>query len=156
LWLACTLEFTALICRGQSEKGKTNLADLNELQSSGMVKLIGSDSSGGEQTPIKSSLNGDLGVADVSDSGGVEGAITVTTTATAVRVGGSNLANRKILTALKNSIGTVFWGYNNTVTTSSGTPFVNNQFMSWAAGPNITIWMIASSGSHNVRVTEAA
>jgi len=132
------------------------MADLNELQSSGMTKIIGSASDGAEQTPVKSTANGDLNVNDMLDNGGVQGAISVSTTAVAVRVGGSNLANRKALTAHNNGTATLYWGYTNAVTTATGTPLMRNQFAVWDAGPNTTIWIIAASGTHDVRVTEAA
>lgn len=93
---------------------------------------------------------------DLLNNGGVEGFITVSTTAIAVRVGASNLIRRKVLTAMNNGTATIYWGYTSSVTSSTGTLFMRNQYGEWDAGPNTTIFMISASGSHNVRVTEGA
>lgn len=132
------------------------MADISDIQSALPVKVVGSDALGAEQTPVKSTGDGELRTADIIDAGGTQGAVSVSTTAVAIRVGGSNLTNRKTLTALNNGTATIYWGYTNAVTTSTGTPFMRNQFAVWEAGPNTTIWMIAANGSHDVRVTEAA
>lgn len=100
--------------------------------------------------------NSQLETADICNTSGVEGAISVTTSATPVRVGVSNLSNRKNLTAHNSSILVLYWGYTNTVTTSSGTPLFPNQFVSWDVGPDVTIYLIAASGSRDVRVTESS
>lgn len=102
------------------------------------------------------SANTELKVRDIVETAGVQGAISVSTTAVAVRVGGSNHALRKVLTALNNGTATLYWGYNNTVTVASGTPLMRNQFAVWEVGANVTIWIIAASGSHDLRVTEGS
>jgi len=104
----------------------------------------------------KVSNNNDVGVSDVSSAGGVQGAITVGTTAVEVKVGGSSLANRKFVTLHNNSLVTWFWGYTNSVSTTSGTPLFANQFASWRAGTGTTIFVIAATAGNNGRVTEAA
>jgi hypothetical protein len=95
-------------------------------------------------------------IADVINSSGVEGAITVTTTAIEAKVGASRLVNRKLLTVFNNGSQPIYFGYNSTVTTASGTPIVKDQSASWDVGDGLGVWLIASSGSHNVRVTEAS
>lgn len=110
---------------------------------------------GTDNTPI-GNVGDQLKVIDFSNSSGIQGAISVTTSATALRVGGSNLTNRKTLTAYNNGSSTIYWGYDNTVTTSSGTPLEKNQFASWEVGDNVTLYAITSSGSQNVRITESA
>jgi hypothetical protein len=95
--------------------------------------------------------------ADVLNDGvGVQGAITVTNTATEVKVGASPLENRKSVTVYNNGNQTIYWGYTNAVTTSTGTPIEKKQTVEFAVGDGQSIWLIASSGSQDVRITEAA
>lgn len=100
---------------------------------------------------------GDLNVADVINAGtGVQGALTVGTTAVAIRVGGSNLANRKLITIHNNSLVTIYWGYTNAVTTTTGTPILSGQQDGWAVGSAQDIFVIAGTASNNTRITEGA
>lgn len=132
------------------------MADLSSIQGTEATRIVGSDATGIEQTPVKSTANGDLGVANILDASGVQGSITVSTTAVAARVGGSNLANRKNLTIWNNGTATIYWGYTNAVTTATGTLLMRNQQLQGDWGPNTTIWLIAANGSHDVRITEGA
>lgn len=95
--------------------------------------------------------------ADLLNSSGVEGNITVGTSAVAARVGGANLTSRKLLTIHNNAfLTTIYWGYTSGVTTSTGTPLAPGQFLALSAGPSTTVFLIAGSAGNNVRVTEAA
>ncbi len=132
------------------------MSDLSELQSAGIVKVIGSSSTGVEQTPVTSTNNGDLTVADLCNNGGVQGAIVVGNVAIQAMVGVSPLSNRKKLTIYNNSGATIYWGYNNTVTTLTGTPMLKDQSISLNIGSNVSVYLIAASGSNNVRITECA
>lgn len=93
---------------------------------------------------------------NIINTSGVQGAVTVTSSATVIRVGGSNLSNRQLVTVYNNSSVTLYWGYTNAVTTSTGTPIFKDQFFSWTVGPSVDVYLIAASGSNNVRVTEGA
>lgn len=132
------------------------MADLNEVQAAQSVKIIGASSSGAENTPVTASNNGELQISDISNNGGVHGAITVGTSAVQAMVGGSPLANRKTLTVFNNSNADIYFGYSNTVTTSTGTPIFKNQFAEFDAGPSTNIWLIAGTAGNNIRVTENA
>lgn len=132
------------------------MADLTDKEASQSVKISGASSTGAESNFAKVTSNQDLGTSDIIDTGGVEGAVSVSTTAVAVRVGVSNLANRKALTAHNNGTGTLYWGYTAGVTAATGTPLMRNQFASWDIGPTVTVYIIAASGSHDVRVTEGS
>lgn len=101
-----------------------------------------------DQSPVRTT--------DISDSSGLQGAVTVGLTAVAIRVGGSNLANRKTLTAFHNGNQDIYWGYTNAVTVSSGSPIFKSQFAAWSIGPNTTVWMISGTAGQDVRVTENA
>ena len=132
------------------------MADINEINATEAVKIVGSESDGVEQTPVKSNDNGKLHSIDFSDDGGVEGALTVGTTAVEAKVGGSALSNRVSLTVYNNSSTTIYWGYTSGVTTSTGTPILKKQFAVWDIGPNTSVYLIAGSSSNNTRITESA
>lgn len=95
--------------------------------------------------------------ADVLNDGtGIQGAIAVTNTAIEAKVGASPLPNRKSVTVYNNGNQTIYWGYTNAVTTLTGTPIAKKQSVEFAVGDGQSVWLIASSGSQNVRITEAA
>jgi hypothetical protein len=94
-------------------------------------------------------------VSDALNSTGVQGAITVTSSSIEAKVGVSRLAGRKLLTVFNDGTATIWWGYTSGVTTSSGTPIFKGQQFNWNITDGLGIWLIAVSGSHNVRVTEA-
>ena len=133
------------------------MADLDNLQASQSVKIAGADSSGNETTFVKSTLTGDLQVADLINVGtGVQATLTVGTSAVEIKVGASKLTNRKNVTLFNDSNVTMYWGYTNAVTTSTGTPIFKNQFVSWDAGDQQSIFIIAGSGGNGSRITEGA
>lgn len=133
------------------------MADLNELQAAQTIKIVGSSSAGVEQTAIGSTANGDLHVADGLRSGGTQGSLTLTTGGTAyeAKVGVSALTNRKLLTITAND--DMFWGYNNTVTISTGTPLKKDQQIVFSINPNdssFAVWLVASTNNKTARITE--
>lgn len=133
------------------------MADLSELQATGMTKLIGSDSSGAETTPVKSSTNGDLGTSDLVDTAGIYGTIVVGTSPIQVKVGASNQTSRKLVTLDNTSNTTIYWAYNNSVSTTAfaGRIFKDQQ-ASWAVGANVSIWVIAGSAGNSIHISEGA
>lgn len=94
-------------------------------------------------------------VADVLSQGGIEGSFTVGTTALSLKVGASILEGRKSLTLLNNSNVTMYWGYTNAVTTSTGTPIFKNQFVTWSVADSQPVYIIAGTAGNNARITEA-
>lgn len=101
--------------------------------------------------------NGDQKVVDGIRNGGVYGALSIPTANTPVeaKVGGARLANRKFLQIYSNNNG-LFWGLDNTVTSTSGTPVVNGQVLTFSIDPDSTfqVWLVGSSNSKSVQVTE--
>ena len=93
---------------------------------------------------------------DVINGGGVQGAITVGTSAVVARVGGSNLTNRISLTVFNNSTATIYWGYTNAVTTSTGTAIAKGQMFFFSVGSATDIYLIGGVAGLNVRITEGA
>jgi len=94
--------------------------------------------------------------ADIVNGSGLEAALTVGTTAVEVKVGGSPLTGRKVVTLYNNSNQILYWGFTNAVTTSSGTPIDKQEFIVWSVGDLISIWVIAGSAGNNTRITEAS
>ena len=84
----------------------------------------------------------------------VYSALTVGTTAVEVKVGGAALANRKLLLIHNASGNTMYWGSNNSVTTSNGMILFRDQVISIPVGPAISIWIISGVAAQNARITE--
>lgn len=132
------------------------MGDLNSLEASQSVKLAGADSSGGETYFVDATSAGEIKASDVLNSGnGVQAALVIGTTAVELKVGGSPLANRKLVTLYNNSNTTLYWGFTGAVTTLSGTPIVKGQQLAWSVGSSQSIFVIAGSAGNNTRITEA-
>jgi hypothetical protein len=95
-------------------------------------------------------------VADVLNTGtGRELAMTIGLTAQEIKAGATTLEYRKSLTLHNNSLFTMYWGYTNGVTVSSGTPIYANQFFAWDVGDGQKVYVIAAVAGLNGRATEA-
>ena len=98
-----------------------------------------------------------LKTADGLREGGTQGALSLTTgnTQYEAKVGASRLANRKSLTIT--ALDDMYWGYNNTVTTATGTPLYKNQQIVFAIDPDSTfqVWIVASANGKTARITES-
>jgi hypothetical protein len=90
---------------------------------------------------------------DILNASGQYQAISCSTTAVEALGGGTILSNRKLVSILPTN-GTVYYGYNNSVTTSNGTPIFTNQLFVISASANLHIWIIASAAV-NCRISEA-
>lgn len=88
--------------------------------------------------------NHDLLVADLVNTAGQFRAQSVTTSAAEALGAGTILANRKLLSITPTN-GTVYWGFANTVTTTTGTPIFKNQNMVFAVGASLHVYLIAAS-----------
>lgn len=130
------------------------MADLSEIQASQSVKIAGSSTSGLESYWVDASATNDLFTADTLKVGGTQGALTVGTTAVEVKVGVSQLANRKHVTLYNNSNTTMYWGLDSGVNTSTGTPIQKGEMVPWSAS-TATIYVIAGSAGNDARVTES-
>lgn len=99
----------------------------------------------------------DLKTADILNSGlGVNGALTVGTTAVEAKVGSSTLTNRKFLTVYNASIVTIYWGFSNAVTTANGLPITPGQQASWDVGSAQQVFLIAGVAGNATRVAEGS
>lgn len=133
------------------------MADLDDKQASATIKITGANTSGDESNYVKVSANQDIGVIDTINTSGIYKTLTVTTTAIEVKVGASRLADRKLVTLDNTSNNTLYWGYDSSVTTSNfcGRIFKDQQ-ASWGVGANVSIFVIAPSGSNAVQISEGA
>lgn len=90
-------------------------------------------------------------------NGGVHGTLTLTTLNTAyeAKVGASRLTGRKSLVIVAQD--NMFWGYDNTVTTSNGIPLLKNQSVIFDVDPDSTfqVWLVASASSKTAKIAES-
>lgn len=126
------------------------MPDLNELESSQAVKLVGATGLGDEQEFANVTPNNDLQTADILNVAAADTVVALTTTPVQIRVGGTNLADRKyvILEALSTR---VKWGF------SSGTQsfdIFKSQLIMVPVGENVTVWARVSSGTGSIAVGE--
>ncbi len=103
---------------------------------------------------VIASYNSQLETADIINSSLSSGSISVSTSAVAARVDGSNLTNRKMLTICPTT-GTVYLGATSGVTTATGIPIFKNQVISFAFSANVTPYLIAGS-SITVNIIEGS
>lgn len=82
--------------------------------------------------------------------------ITVTDTAQEVKVDASVLEERKVVT-IQPLGGPVWFGYDSSVTTTTGTKIFRGQFLHLEASYRLPVWVIADTGdSIDVRITEVS
>lgn len=92
---------------------------------------------------------------DPLDGPAVHGTLSVTTSPSEVKVGASVLSERKVIT-IQPTDGVVYFGYSNTVTSSTGTKIFKGQVYPLEAGEALPVWVVSASGTVNVRITEVA
>lgn len=101
--------------------------------------------------------NSDIKIVDGLRNGGVYGNLVLTTANTTyqAKVGSNPLTNRKSLTIV--ALDDMYWGYDSSITTSTGTPLYKNQSIIFSIDPDSTfqVWLVANANSKNARVTES-
>lgn len=81
--------------------------------------------------------------------------LTVTTTATELKVGATALDERKILVI--QALGArIFIGFDNLVTTNNGLQIAKKQTIFLEVGPKVSVYAIVNSGTSDVRIAELA
>ena len=129
-----------------------------ELISSDIVRITGQDEAYAahvdQDVDGKNRLKVKAKVADIIDAAGIQGALTVGTSAVEVRIGTFRLANRRTVT-VQSTNGPIYWGWTSGVTTATGTKLFPWQTATFEVG-DTPIYLIAESAGVNVRVTEAA
>lgn len=86
---------------------------------------------------------------------GVYGPISVTSTPQPIRVGATNFANRIIIT-MQPTDGTVYFGFDDQVDETTGTPIETNAFMPIYASEDLDVYVMTPAGTVDVRITEAS
>jgi hypothetical protein len=95
-------------------------------------------------------------LADVNNKTYVSGVITVGTTAVEAKVGGSRISPREMVRIYNNDPSiTIYFGAAG-VTVATGEPLRPGEAVSVPAGDELGVFVIAASGSVNVRVQEMA
>lgn len=99
--------------------------------------------------------NSQLAVRETLTTGGIYGNIVVgTSAAVEVKVGASRLTNRRMVTLVPVTA-EVYWGYDSSVTTASGSPVFVNQMMAYNIDAAGSIYVISTASGSSVRVTES-
>jgi len=89
------------------------------------------------------------------DGPAVYGNISVITTAIEAKVGTSVLAERSVVT-VQPIDGDIYYGYDNSVTITTGTKIIEGQTWPFEAGEQLHIYLIAEAGTVDVRITEVS
>lgn len=128
------------------------MADINDINASEPVRIIGADSDGIETTPVNSTPNGELTTADVLAHGGLDTVLALTVTPTEGKVGGASKENRKyfIMEALSTN---VKWGFTNT---TQSFDLFKSQLLMIPCGPDTKIWFKMSVGTGSVAIGEVS
>jgi hypothetical protein len=114
--------------------------------------IINADLTGGGQKTqivdgsgnVIGSVNNQENVRDVLDKSSQYRAQSVTTSAAEALGAGTILANRKLLHITPTN-GTVYWGYSNAVTTTTGTPLFPNNTLWLSVTDNVHVYVIAGA-----------
>lgn len=127
------------------------MGDLTELESSGSTKLIGSDASGNETTPISSTDDGEIKSSDTTLNAGLDVVLNlVAGTPQLLKVGASVKLDRKYITmeALDTN---VVWGFTNS---TQSFDLFKSQFFILPFGSDTSIWFDVKSGTGDVAIGE--
>lgn len=130
--------------------GVNSLQVFNLIPSSMQTTTRLNDGSGNSVTSISNQLQ----VRDTITVSGQYRAQSVTTSAAEALGAGTILANRKLLSITPTN-GTVYWGFSNAVTTTTGTPIFKNQTFTIATTDNVHVYLI-SAGTVDCRIAEAS
>jgi hypothetical protein len=86
---------------------------------------------------------------------GVQGALSVSTTAVELKVGATPLDQRAVVT-IQPLDGDVYYGYTSGVTASTGTKIFKGQVYPLEATDQLPVYIVAASGTIDVRITEVS
>jgi len=86
---------------------------------------------------------------------GVYTNLSVTTTPSEVKVGGSALSDRQVVT-MQPLDGDIYYGYDNSVSSTTGTKIYKGQYILLESTDSLPVWIVAGSGTVDVRITEVA
>ena len=88
------------------------------------------------------------------DGPGVNGALSITDTASELKVSATVLDDRTLVT-IQPLGGAIYYGYSNAVTALTGTKVFQGQYFPLEAKHTLSIWLVAATGETiDVRITE--
>ena len=132
------------------------MPDLPGRKRSEPARLVGADPTTNDETnPVGATANNDLMVVDTANTSAVYGNVSFGTTAVEAKVGASPLVVRKCVHLQAKDKG-VLWGYDASVTTTTGTELFKDLIIFIPAGPNVSIYLVGDAAGKNVRVGELA
>lgn len=111
---------------------------------------------GGTDETLIGNVDDKLKTTEALEGAAVYASITVGTSVVEAKVGASALANRKLLTVFNNGNQTIYWGYDSSVTSSTGTPIFKSQFVEFEFTEDVSVWLISDTAGQDVRVGEIA
>lgn len=111
--------------------------------------ILGDD--GSENGVLIGATGKQLQTDDVARVSGLYTELTVGTTPVEVKVGGTALANRKYVT-LRPKDNSIYWGYNNSVTTTTGTRIFKDELIILPVG--VPVWVIADAAGRKISIGE--
>ena len=127
--------------------------DISDIQAAQTVKVVGSAADGTEQTPVGSSVNGEVLASDTANSptGGADKLIALTTTPVEGKVAASVKADRKYI-IMEGLTTNIKWGFS---ASSQSFDLFKSQLVIFPAGPNTKIWFKVTAGTGSVGFGEA-
>lgn len=129
------------------------MADLTGIEAAQSIKVVGSDNTGAETTPVNSTVNGDLQTADILNNGGLDTIISIVSgIPQELKVGVSRKATRKfiIMEALDTGIK---WGFSSS---TQSFDLFKNQLIMVPVGEDTEIWFDTISGTNDVAIAEVS
>jgi hypothetical protein len=130
------------------------MGDLDFKDRSEPVAIIGCNLSQSETTPVNSSSVGELFSKDTIRVSGNDFALSIGTSAIEVKSGASRLTSRTGVYVWNNSNSIIYWGCTSGVSTTTGKPIFRNTGGFIDASDEVSIYLIASSASNDVRCSE--
>jgi len=131
------------------------MPDLINRKRAETVKIVGADpNTGDESTFLSVDSFGSIISTDSPITSGAYKNLLVSTTPIELKVGALKLSGRKFVSVQPKGKH-LYYGYDNTVTVSTGTEVFKNQTLYIPVGPNQQIWLISDdSAGIDVRITE--
>lgn len=134
----------------QSGVGNNIIQAYSLLAANFMATAYLKDSAGNNTLSVNSQLN----TRDVLTTGGQYRAVSVTATVQEALGAATILTNRKSL-QIQPTNGVIYWGYSNTVSSTTGMPIASGQTVSFNATEAVHIYIV-SAGTVNARIMEGA
>ncbi len=104
---------------------------------------------------IQNPLSEPIPVNDILDGGGEQDVLTIGTTAVLGAIGGTNRPDRKYVIFQAHDKD-IYFGFDNTVTTSTGVKIFKDQIVMIPLGENTDIYFIATGAGKELRLTEVS